>query len=86
MLVVYLNHIVVDRLCVRRRLKVLDLSLWYEFVQEHICVFELSYIVSKIVTLLLILLLLYSLSIISFLCYLDVHLEYKFLLEILDLW
>ena len=37
--------------------------------------FELSYIISEIVTILLILLLLYSLSIISFLCYLYVSLR-----------
>ena len=49
-------------------------------MQEHICVFELSYIVSEIVTILLILLSLYfvslySLSVISFLCYLYVSLR-----------
>ena len=44
-------------------------------MQKHICVFELSYIVSEIVTILLILLIVYSLIIISFLSYLHVSLR-----------
>ena len=36
--VVCSDHIVVDRLCVRRRLGVLVCSLWQELVQKHICV------------------------------------------------
>ena len=40
-MVVCSDHIVVDRLCVRRRLGVLIRSLWQELVQKHICVLGL---------------------------------------------
>jgi len=39
--VVCSDHIVVDRLCVRRRLGVLIRFLWQELVQKHICVLGL---------------------------------------------
>ena len=39
------DHIVADRLCVRRKLDVLVSSVWYDLMKEHIYVFGLSYIV-----------------------------------------
>jgi len=59
--VVCSDHIVVDRLCVcEEKLGVLVLSLWQELVQKYICVLGPPYLVSYILTVLLILLTLYS--------------------------
>ena len=48
--IVCFDHIVVDRLCVRRKLDVIVSSLWQGFVKEHYCVFGLSYLVLGILS------------------------------------
>ena len=82
--VVCSEHTVVDRLCVRRRLGVLVSSLWQELVQKHICVLGLFLPSFRYI---------FCIAYIANIVFIDYHfshvictfhLEYKFILEILD--